>query len=162
MVAPGVRQPDLVVDRPGERGAEPGAWSAAWRTLGILRRADGYWHPARNRDPALHTHDSIVDGPGGCRAARLERRASLLHHHHYHLAHRLDRAGAGRTRAFSLAARGRIRHGRAALWMQQAAGHLSTYGPVLFESHHRRDHPGLTGDDHQRDDAQLPGSGTTT
>ena len=40
--------------------------------------------------------------------------------------------------------------------LQPAADHLPPHGAVVPQPHHRRDHAGAPGDDHQRDVAELP------
>ena len=52
---------------------------------------------------------------------------------------------------FLVAARGRLRHGGRARRVQPDADHLPPHGAVVPQPHHRRDHAGAPGDDHQRD-----------
>ncbi len=82
---------------------------------------------------------------------RLGRRAGLLRHHDHHLAHRLDRARAGRSRAVHLAQGRGFRHGGRARRLQQVADHLPPHGAVVHQPHHRGDNARDPRDDHQRD-----------
>src|SRR5437899_413626 len=98
MVTIDVRDPGLAAHRPGERGHEPGARGAPGWIVRLYRRHDRHRYSARDRDPALDSHHSVVDGPGGVCAAGLGHRAGVLRDDPDLFALFVDGAGARRAR----------------------------------------------------------------
>src|SRR5437870_11410176 len=86
----------------------------------------------------------------------MARRVGLLHDHDRHRPGPVAEPRARRPRAVPGAARGGLRPGGEAGWLERAADHLPPHAPVVRLAHHRHDHAPATADDPERDCAELP------
>ncbi len=105
-------------DRSHWRFVEPVPGDHLGWDLRILWRTDRHDHPAGDR---VHAHDSehsIVDGVECRFCPQTGRWSTLLWHHHHSLTYRVDRDGAGSSRAFPGAPQWGLCPGGAALRLQ--------------------------------------------
>ena len=114
-------------------------------------------HPAGDRAAAVAADDPDLAGAHRGAAARLVAPAGLLRDHRDPVAGGLDDARARGARAVPGAPRGGLRAGRRAGGGQPPPDHRPPHGAELPEPHHRHQHAGHPGDDHQRDGAVVPG-----